>query len=50
MLHPPSDLEEEILYCFLIWLLTHILSRDMDYKAVVAYSGQYIDTIFATIH
>lgn len=50
MLNPSSDLEEEIRDFLLSWLQTHILIRDMDYKDVVAKSGQDIDTILATIH
>jgi len=50
MLNPSSDLEEEIREFLLNWLQTHILIRDMDYKDVVAKSGQDIDTILATIH
>jgi len=50
MLNPSSDLEEEIREFLLSWLQTHILIRDMDYKDVVAKSGQDIDTILATIH
>ncbi|HEY9080870.1 bacteriohemerythrin [Magnetovibrio sp.] len=50
MLNPSSDLEEEIRDFLLSWLQTHILIRDMDYKDVVARSGQDIDAIMATIH
>jgi len=49
MLNPSSDLEEELRTFLLSWLQTHILIRDMDYKDVVAKSGQDIDTILATI-
>ena len=50
MLNPSSDLEKEIHAFLLSWLQIHILISDMDYKDVVAKSGQDIDTILATIH
>ena len=49
MLNPSSDLEEEIRDFLYSWLQSHILVRDMDYKNVVAQSGQDIDTILANI-
>lgn len=49
MLNPSCELEEEIREFLYNWLQTHILIRDMDYKDVVAQSGQDIDEILAKI-
>jgi len=49
MLNPSSDLEEEIREFLYNWLQTHILIRDMDYKDVVAQSGQNVDDILSAM-
>ena len=50
MQNPSSSLEEEIREFLLSWLQTHILVRDMDYKAAIEKSGINAEDVIANIH
>ncbi len=49
MLNPNAELEEEVREFLMNWLQTHILVKDMDYRASVEKSGIDIDELLRDV-